>query len=321
MDERLNKPTFAVALIVAVFLGIGAGERLFGNGPDYLEYYFAYQEIRLSDTLDVIRFEPGYVLASWIAKFILRVEFATFFSILAVLSLVLKFYLFARYKQPALTIIFYLCCWYLLHEYIQIRVAVALAFTLLAADLFFHGRLIGFGAAIAVAISFHASAIAIALIIPAMYLLANLRMSIALALVAAGSIISGLFITLMLQFASQLNPLVEAYSENLEGFVVNIFSGANLLTVLLLLVIYCTGGLATRRDKTLFLLTVAALAVAVVFQGYPTLSHRMKEALLVFLVPLAFNRRLTVQALPQFFVACLLASWVLYSFFAQGLIT
>lgn len=117
MILRREAVVLLVLVPLAIVLGISAGYQNFGEGRDYYAYIMVYDYIRLNDTLDVVRFEPGYVLAAWSSKFILGLQFPVFFSLLAMGALLVKFVLFSRNQRPIVAALFYLCCWYPLHEY------------------------------------------------------------------------------------------------------------------------------------------------------------------------------------------------------------
>lgn len=304
---------------LAIFLGIAAGYQNFGEGRDYFAYRTIYQDIRLTDTLDVVRFEPGFVLSVWVSTFILGLQFSVFFSLLATGSLLVKFGLFSRHQRPILTVLFYLCCWYPVHEYTQIRAAVALAFSLLAAEFFFRRKYIVFSLLMALGFAFHYSAIILAVALPGAYMLSGFRLPLVIGAVVSLAVAMAAMNVAVFSLAGQFNGLIDTYVANLDGYQVNLLSGANILTACLLAAIIYSGSLKTHQDTTFFILVLIALATAIAFQAVPVISHRSKEILLVFLVPLAFKGALTKRVLPQYVLASALAGWSLYSAISQGI--
>lgn len=319
---RLHRQTlFALVMFpFAAYLGIAAGFRNFGLGRDYIGYLETYNDIRASDALDVVRFEPGFVFSIWVAKFALGVKFQTFLSVLAGAALLVKFKVFSQHRRPILTNLFYLCCWYPLHEYTQIRAAVSLAFCLLASKFFFRRQFVAFALMMALAVSFHASALLVAAALPGSYFLSRFHLPVVIATLMAITVGLGAINTSVFSLASNFNPLVDNYVATRDDSQVNILSGINVLTVGLLGSILLSGSLKSRRDTTFFILAIVALASVVVFLATPVFSHRIKEMLMVFLVPLAFNTSLTKRALPQYAAATGLAIWSLYSAVSQGII-
>lgn len=311
----------AVSIIVtASLLGFLAGFRVLGDGPDYAGYAEIYDDMRIDDPLEFLRFEPGYVLLSFIFKFALNLEFAVFFSFLSSFALVVKFLLFSKTERPALAILFYCCCWYPLHEYTQIRVVVAMSFVLLGTYFFFQRRYIAFSAAFALGSAFHASILLLFGAVPFAYFLSRFRLLVVVPAIAVAAISLAALSPAMFAIAATLNPLTEGYIANLDDAGVTIFSSLNILTVGCLAAIFFARSLHNRVDYTLFILVVFGLGAAVAFAPVPVFSHRIKEMLFVFLVPLAFNTRLTPRALGQYTLAFALAGWTLYTFISYGVI-
>lgn len=197
---------------------------------------------------------------------------------------------------------------------------MALAFCLLAAEFFFRRKYIVSYLLLALAFSFHSSSIILAAALPGAYMLSRFPLPLVIAVTVGLTIgVVGMGMAVF-SLAGQFNVLIAAYVNNLYGYQVNIWSGANILTLGLLAAIYLSGSLRTRQEKTFFILAVFALAAAIAFQTVPVLSHRIKEMLLVFLVPLAFKGDLTKQAGLQYALATALAGWNLYSSLSQGII-
>jgi len=300
--------------------GAAAGYRALGEGRDQLSYRMFFESIRELGELDYFRFEPGFVLISAFFKLRLGVEVDFLIASLATIALLIKFSIFAKQNHPVLTILFYLCCWYPLHEYTQIRAAFAFAFILLAAEALFRGRWIKFGVMVSAAFLFHASSVVVAAALPAAYFLSSLRLPIVVGGVAVSAVILQFLMEPLLIFAEKLSAITVYYAANIDGITVNLYSGANFLTVALLVAIIFAGSLRSRRDRTLFILVLFGLSAAVAFQSIPVFSHRLREMFLIFLVPLAFNMRLTPRGFLQLVSATSLAGWYLSSHIAQGII-
>lgn len=306
--------------VAAVVLGVFAGYRLLGEGRDFLNYVTFYENIREFGEQGFFRFEPGFVWVATVFKLVLNAEVEFLLAVLASLSLLVKFALFSHHRRPVLTILFYLCCWYPLHEYTQIRAAVAFAFVFLAAEAFFNRRFVMFAALVAMGSLFHGSSLAPAVAIPVAWVLASFRLPMIIAAIAGGAAALGAVMQPLLVFAERLNPLAGTYAPNLEGYSVNLFSSVNILTVALLGAILFARSLTDRRLRTLFILVLFGLAVAVAFQSMPVFSHRLREMFLIFLVPLAFNARFTPRGLLQMSLATVLGAGTLTAHILQGII-
>ena len=307
-------------IAVAFILGGVAGYQTFGEGRDFLEYVAFYENTREFGERGFFRFEPGFVWIATVFKLVLNAEVEFLLAVLASLSLLVKFALFSHHRRPLLTILFYLCCWYPLHEYTQIRAAVAFAFVFLAAEAFFNRRFVMFAALVALGSLFHGSSVGLAVVIPVAWVLASFRLPMIIAAIAGGAAALGTVMQPLLVFAVRLNPLVSNYAANLEGYSVNLFSSVNILTVALLGAILFARSLTDRRLRTLFILVLFGLAVAVVFQSMPVFSHRLREMFLIFLVPLAFNARRNLRGLLQMFLATVLGAGTLTAHILQGII-
>jgi hypothetical protein len=304
---------------LAISLGITSGFQLFGESRDYLNYLVGYKNLRLTDTLDNVRFEPGYMLAAWTAKFLLGLGFEAFSAILVSGGLLIKFQLFRNFQRPILTTIFYLCCWYPVHEYTQIRTALAISLSLLAANFIFQGRLVAFAIAMSLAVTFHSTALLIAMAITTVYL-KRFRLPLVIVAIALVALVGESLSSFVYSASLELNPLVEVYVTFQDQDTVRILSGSNLLAVAFLASVLLSRSLKTRKDECFFILASFGLVAAVALQTFPIFSYRIKEIFLVFLVPLAFNAPLTKRTLPQYTTAAALAAWSLYSAISQGII-
>ena len=305
---------------LAFILSIIAGYRLLGEGVDFLSYKSFYEGIHAFGESEYVRFELGFVWVASFFKLILNTKIEVLFTVLVSFSLLAKFAVFSAHRRPLLTILFYLCCFYPLHEYTQIRSAVSFAFALLAAAAFFRRQFVTFAALMILATLFHGSAIVLGVAIPVAWMLASLRLSIAIAITAGLVVLSGLLIQPLLVFAESLNPLTLSYAANLDGNAVNLFSPVNILTVLLLGAMLLARSLTDRHKRTLFILVVFGLVVAVSFYSIPIFSHRLREMFMLFLVPLAFDARRTPLGLAQMFLAAVLGGYSLYPQVSRGII-
>ena len=126
----LNKELFLFPL--ALFFSLLAALRLLGIDRDFDQYRIFFDD--LSFPYDG-RFELGFVYFS----FVIKRSFGSFFALLffvALLSLVVKFYLILKLPNSWYWLIVYLLVLFPLHEMTQMRVAIAIAFGYLALYLF-----------------------------------------------------------------------------------------------------------------------------------------------------------------------------------------
>ncbi len=316
-----NNSVFVLFFIAAaVFFGFASGFRLFGDGRDYLAYEYVYRIMRPVESFEYYRFEPGYMIVSWISKFGLGLSFPVFFSMLATFALSVKFLIFKNYSRPWFVVIFYLCVFYPLHDYTQLRLAVALAFVLIGTESYFKGRWGLFGGMMALAFSFHTSSIVLVPLIIGGHYFSDRNLFIGISIIAVGSLSLGVFFNNFIGLVSSYNPLIGGYVANIDKQSANLFSGANILTFVLIAILLYRFKSLDRPKKTALLLALAGMFLFVSFQFSPVMAHRLKEMLWVFLLPIAFKKEGDLISMGQNAVALSLAGWSLYSAMTRQII-
>ncbi len=105
-----------------------AAFRVFGEDMDYFSYETYYDSIDFDNSKG---YEPvfNFIAMGIRAK---GFEFSSFLFIISLISLVVKFFVFNKFKFPIYSILIYFFVFYPLHEMTQIRVAVGLSLILLA---------------------------------------------------------------------------------------------------------------------------------------------------------------------------------------------
>ena len=308
--------------LLGVTFAFAAGFNLFGESRDYASYESFFEELRPKSPTEYVRFEPGFVLAAWVSKFVLFIQLPAYLFALMSVALVVKSSVFMKTTYPTLTMLFYLANWFPLHEYTQVRVAMATSLLFLSFNYLFQGKRTWAAATFALAASFHGSALFAAAITLIAHSMSKYRMwVIAPALVGAVVLLQVLLTGVLLPVLQGINPLVVAYINNSSEFEnPTILSGNNILTILLLALIALGSGLKTVRHRTLFLVAVQGLVVFIVFKDIPVLAHRLKEIALVFLTLLVFDHPITAKRVPQLVAAVGLSAWTLYKSISLGII-
>lgn len=311
----------ALALLGVTF-AFAAGFNLFGESRDYASYESFFVELQLKNPNEYVRFEPGFVLATWIGKFVLFLQLPAYLFMLMSVALAVKASVFMKTTYPTLTMLFYLANWFPLHEYTQVRVAMATSLLFLSFNYLFQGKRTWAAATSALAASFHGSALFAAAIVLIAYSMSKYRMWVIVpALVGTVALLPVLITGVLLPVLQGINPLLVAYINNSSEFdTPTILSGNNILTILLLALIALGSGLKTVRHRTLFLVAFQGLVVFIVFKDIPVLAHRLKEITLVFLTLLVFDQRITAKRVPQVAVAVGLSAWSLYKSISLGII-
>jgi hypothetical protein len=118
---------FLLAIVFAVFSSI----QILGTGPDRIQYESYFNKISISDFDS--RYEFGFEYFSILFKIIFgSSSFLFFIFTIAFISLVIKFNYLLKRKDWLILIFLYLISAMILHEFIQIRVGLAIAFCILS---------------------------------------------------------------------------------------------------------------------------------------------------------------------------------------------
>jgi hypothetical protein len=126
---------YIIAYSITTILVLFAGFREIGLDPDSPNYASIIQSIDFSNftSLNSTIIEPSFYLIAFIAHLLFNDAIRGTFVIYALLGVTLKMVGIYRLSHiPLLSVIFYLCYYYPLHELTQIRVGVASAIFLLA---------------------------------------------------------------------------------------------------------------------------------------------------------------------------------------------
>ncbi len=316
---------FAVVAIVAtVILTLASAGQWLGIGPDYLEYEKFVDSVTPYLRVGYSRFEPGFEFVTWFFVQIMDRGVFSLFLVLCGLALSIKFYLIRCYTHsPMLAAIAYVFLFYPLHEYIQIRVAVAVAFSYLGVMLMLERRYVWAAVAALIGALFQSSSIII-IIVAAVGVFGSLPViagSSLLLLVTASSLNVFGFIT---QLFVSLNPLAEGYLTNaVRAGEVNVFSITNILWLLSLMSITALGNVQPRTDRfdrcflTLF---IGGFVFLIAFQGSPVVAQRLKELLFVGPLFLVFRRPLSWNTAPGMALMLLNGAVFTYAQFSNGVI-
>jgi hypothetical protein len=109
-----------ISFFIIIFLSLIVASRIFGVGPDYN----SYKNIFSSKTHVV---EPFFSVFRIINLFLFNGNVYYVYLFTCFLALLLKFNFFFSYAHNIfLSLLFYICTFFFLHEYTQIRVAVAI---------------------------------------------------------------------------------------------------------------------------------------------------------------------------------------------------
>lgn len=322
--QRAQTPLVRIVFLAIICLvaSIAAGNRWLGWGKDYEHYIVAYNIISPTFLFGNTRFEIGYELTAWLFAVPLGLSFATFYTSLSFVALSVKFYLFERYlENPPLAAVAYLLLFYSIHEYTQIRAAVAISFGFLALHLLMERKWVYAALLALLSVSFHSSAIALislgaaVVLMPRKITLAAVPASALILIIlstAAGSWISSTF--------SEINPLIYNYIDNIAASeALNIFSLANILFAFSLIAMMLFN--FQNRDEYTFpfmLLTLFGFAFLIAFRESPVVALRTSEIMMLSVVFAGFRLPVDTQVLVVRGVLLLNGAWITYRAVSEG---
>jgi len=305
VTSPLNIDARTLLLFAAwAFFTVSGGFQWFGSSADNENYYFYYVNLNTSPDWGASRFEIGFQLWAWVAKFILRLGFEPFVMTLIGVSLGIKFYLFRRHTSiPIIAAIAYLLGFFFLHEYTQFRAAMGISLSLLGLHKQLEGKALPALAWYFLGALFHYSVV----LIPIIALLSRfVRRKDALVLIAVASAAVAVLLPLireqLVDFLSVLNPLSSVYFYGAEGSA-NIFSLFNIAMGLASLYAVAIGYLArSAYHRTFLVLGISSLAALLIMQSQLILALRLKEMLSIAFI-FAFTRsRPEMRDLPLLFL-------------------
>jgi hypothetical protein len=307
----------------ALLLALASGYRWLGDGADFIWYYRYYNAIPRFFNLADSRFELGYQLLAWLFRSVLEVDYGVFATLLVLVALGVKFYLFNRYlRHPLLVSVLYLLLFYALHEYTQVRAAVAISFGYWAVHLWLERRWRWAALSFLVAFSFHYSIGALAVVFLGSRLVRT-PASLGIALAAAAVLIGSLnALDLAADVLSGLNPLVRDYAFGGEFyFEQNIFSAFNVLMAFIVLWSLGAGLFGEGEyEARMTVLVLAGVAMVLVFLQSPVLSARLRDLLVVAALFLPFRAELDTRRLAVVAALGLAGAAQMVSAFQQALI-
>ena len=314
-------PSAIVLGALAVIFGMAAGYSWLGVSRDYGNYLSTWNALTSNADFSQTRFERGYMLASWIAKFELRMDFAQFYSVLAAAALMIKFRLLWKLTQaPVVAAIVYLMLLFPYYEYTQLRAAVGMALAYYSIDKLVRHQFGPFLCLSALSALFHTSAVVISLAaIAATLLRKQSPLAVAWIFAAVGlgiwAAIKGVLI-----FMQLLNPLVERYVDPSLGIAVpNLLSGE----VLLLAILIPVSAVFIRPwrswpDKLFFYMSFWSQISLVALYSTSAIAFRIRNLFIMSYLLFAFRFDARFQSRFPGFVLIVTALWMAYKSVSEG---
>lgn len=311
-----------ISAVVAV-AALAAGLRWFGEGRDFLEYLIFYSQVTPYFLTGFSRYEFGFELSAWTFSNLLKVPYEAYATVLAGTALAVKFNLLRRNLASAwLAIIAYLLLYYPIHEYTQIRAAVAIAFAYLGVHRCLDRRYITGALAFLVGFSFHSSVLMVAAATVA-FLLIPYRFFFPFLVAGMGTLalLYGTLNELIRASFAQLNPLVSSYLDNsVNADNVNIFALQNILMALTLVSCVLFDCVRTRYQRIFFFFVCIGLVWLLLFSGSPVVAQRTAEMMFVGVIFLAFNLPFSARTIIPQALVLLAGVWAVHNQIDAGVI-
>ena len=309
-----------IALSAGSFLAYAAGYQVIGESRDYYAYALFFDLIDREAELSLYRFELGYSLSVYVSKFIFGLSYEGFTFLLLALSFIINFYSFSGKSNLLLVFIFFILSWYPLHEYTQVRVAIALSFLFVSIKKIGQERLLTACIWGILSTLFHASAAVLFPFLVIVYLLRHRSIWISLFSVTFMSVsLKGLFL-ISAALLSSRSPNILVYLEAASDFEIRYFSIAHILMAGVLLSAALSGGLKQIESRISFLIAFASFPLMFAFSEYPVIAIRFKELFMCFSILFAFQRKLTWAAIPQITLALLYSFASAFTFISSGVL-
>jgi hypothetical protein len=230
----------------------------------------------------------------------------------------IKFYALSQRSNFWMVVIYFILAWYPLHEYTQIRVAVALSFSFLALVFLGHGRLRAAFALGVGSVLFHSSLVVLVPFIIAGYTLRRWPIWISI----AAMIFLAFFLKAIFWVAAfslgKISGNALAYFDFSAGAGIEYFSIAHLLMLAALLSALLSDGFSRIETRLSFLITVASFPLMIAFSDNPVIGLRLKELFMSFSVLFVFQRALIWRAVPQMIFGFLFSLSSAYTYVASG---
>lgn len=315
---------FALAITLIVVTTF----RSVGIDSDSLSYLDAYNAFRLGSITIV---EPTFNIFALIANLLFGGGGLIFvFFLYAIFAIPIKFYAIYKYSNSAfISIIVYLCIFYILHDFTQIRVGVAAAFYLLAIPDLINGNIKGYLIKIVLASLFHLSAI----ILFPLYLLSNKTINykvvfyaplLTLCAVLLLGDVSSLLISLFSYLPSIIADKAIAYIYGVQLYEhfdkVNVFSKITISSYIIFSIYFFSvvrQKNVTSNDIIYLKLFSIMLCVFYILSSVPVLASRSFELFSVSFI-FSFPEFIT-KIKPRIIPGVIIFTWLLVYFFVVNL--
>lgn len=278
MNNNKYKATKLMVLIaIFLFSSYICGFRIFGYDNDYEAYKYFYQSIGSNFANLDSRFEIGYVIYAFLAKYYFWLTFPEFVALSTFLALFLKLLIFKDLRYSLVLFCLYIVSFGLLHETTQIRAAFGLGFGFLALNAKSENKNIRALFLFILAVSFHSSAfiLGVALFSP-LKILSQLSKNKTLLIL--GILIVDIVAVLSMKMLMSKFPMIEYYADgNMESNTFNLFSVMYLGSIFLIITAYKYASSFDEFSLRCYFISVIGVILAPALISIPVVTHRVFE--------------------------------------------
>ena len=143
-------------IILVPILAYLSGYNILFETTDSVVYREFYENLDVNNPLDSVQFEYGFVILAFIGKAIFKLGYFSWVSIINLISLSIKFWLFSKQRNSILIILIYVFLLFPFYECLVVRASIAHAVVLFALN-YYSSKKIKYLFAILVASSLHIS--------------------------------------------------------------------------------------------------------------------------------------------------------------------
>ncbi|RJL38793.1 EpsG family protein [Pectobacterium carotovorum] len=268
---------FTILIVMFVFTSYICGFRLLGDDNDYYAYRYFYQSIGSNYSNLDSRYEIGYVIYAFLAKYRLDLTFPEFVVLSTTLAFFLKLLIFKDLRYSLFLFFLYIISFGLLHETTQIRAAFGLGFGFLALHAKSENKNVRALLLFFLAVSFHSSAFILgaALFVPLRIL--NLLSSNKI-LFIIGFLIIDIVVILSIKMLMIKFPMIEYYAGgDFEGKTFNLFSAMYLGSIFLILIAYKYALAFDEFSLRCYFISAVGVILVPALISIPVVAHRIFE--------------------------------------------
>ncbi len=280
-----------LAVLLWAILSLAAAFRWFGAGRDYGFYGVFFDHIGVSRDIGHDRYELGFTGLAYLFKS-LGASYAVYAATLAATSLAIKFRLIYRHTRwPLLAILAYCGIFYPVHEYTQIRAAVAIAFMLIAIHEYLEGRYWPTAVWLVLGMLFHTQVALVAIVMAIFWMfrqgpIVAVAGGVGLLLLGTALTIPALTQEVVTAFLPQLLEQVIG-SSDFDTF--NFLNGPNILSMATILTLLVLGDVVDRAQYYYLFSCAIGLILYYLLADFPVFATRFNDMLSVPIVLMAFR--------------------------------